>query len=111
MAENQLGPVGLSNKTLLITGGVALLLVGGLAWYAKYKIGQGLDAAGDAAKTVGNYIATDAVNVTSDKNVANVIVNKTLQATGVLGTNNMTGKVNTIGSAVYEGEQWVRSLF
>lgn len=98
----KIGPVEVSDKVALYGGAaVVVLLIAGV-WYAKRKVGEAVDATTEAVNTVATYVAKDAVNVTSSKNVANVAVNKTLQATGVLGINDVTGKPNTIGSAIYE---------
>lgn len=98
----QIGPVAVSDKVMLYGGAAVIVLIVAGAWYAKRKVGEAVDATKEAVNATAAYIAKDAVNVTSQKNVANLVVNKTLQATGILGTNDITGKPNTIGSAVYE---------
>lgn len=105
---NNLGPVQVSDKVLLIGGATVVVLVVGGLWYAKYKIGQAADAAGDAVTDAADYLAKDGVNITSGKNIPNKIVNGGLQAFGVTGTNDMTGKPNTIGSAAWEGVDTVK---
>lgn len=89
MADNQIGPVGLSNKTLLIGGGVLAVLAIGGVWYVKSKATQAV-----------KYLATDGFNVTSNNNIADNTVNAIAKGTGIIKPiNEVTGQENTIGSA------------
>lgn len=91
----QIGPVQVEDKTVLIVGGVAVVLIIGGAWYAARKVKE-------TAEDVGEYIANDAVNVYSSKNIAAGTINAVGAATGLFGTNDYTGKANTLGSGIEE---------
>lgn len=112
-ASNKIGPAGIevSNTVLLAGGAVALLLVVGVAWYAKNKISDAADAAADAAKSAASYVRNDAVDITSKKNLATTAVNTLGGALGIFGTNDFTGKDNTLGEGLEEGARKVRGLF
>lgn len=90
------GPIVMSDKVALIVavGGV-LLLIGGI-WYVKYKAGQ----------------VVDAVTPWNNQNVINTTTNAVLAP--ALGTNKLTGKTNTIGSATYfavdNTKKWLSGL-
>lgn len=101
---NAIGPVQVSDRTLLIGGGVVLVLAIGGLWYVKNKVSAAAGAAAD-------YLANDAVNVTSADNLPNTVVNKLVQATGITGTNDFTGKPNSIGGAVEEFTRPAREWF
>ncbi|MEY4429153.1 MAG: hypothetical protein RLZZ182_1842 [Pseudomonadota bacterium] len=103
------GPVSVSDKTALIVVGVGTLLIIGVLLYIKKKVGDVADNAKKAAADVADYVAHDAVNVTSRKNVANVVTNTVVKALGVTGTNDYTGKPNTIGEGVEEAKRSISS--
>lgn len=105
-ATNKFGPGGaeVSNTVLLVGGAVVIVLVFGALWYAKRKVSQAVTATAD-------YLKNDAVNVTSQNNIAAGTVNAVGQATGVFGTNDYTGKPNTFGSALEEADRYGREVF
>lgn len=89
----QIGPVAVSDKVFFIVLGSTLLLLVGGVWYVKYKAGK----------------AVEAVNPFNNKNVISTGVNSALAP--ALGKNELTGKDNTIGSALYFGVDKIKAIF
>ena len=110
---NKVGPGGVElSDTVLLGGGIAVLLVAvGAAWWIKNRVADAGAAAADAAKATAEYVAHDAVNVTSGKNVATTAVNVAGQALGIFGTNDFTGQPNTLGSGLEEAGRKISEWF
>lgn len=78
-----IGPVFMSDRVALIGAGVAVLLVFGALWYVKRQAGKAIEA-------VSPLNPNNAIKTTVDRALA-----------PALGTNSLTGKPNTLGSAIY----------
>lgn len=103
------GAVNVSDTVLLVGAGLVVLLIGGGLWYVKRKASAAVSAVGDAAVSAGQYLKNEAVNVTSNKNIASLGLNQVLQSVGILETNNLTGKPNTLGSQAYEAQMALKN--